>query len=223
MRSKNRFGRPGPVSRRIGPGESAAIECVSPARPEGGLAPFHEDGPCERPEAFAIEGEPKLTHLENVEERLQLGAEFLLAYDRWAIVHRLFCVPCEAQPARALPRHAFEHPQECGEIPRANAVIDPSVEHDIVRPAEVDPRRITDTKVDFDPCLLRFLPRAVYRHIDEVDRGHPISATCKCDCVRAGPTSNLEDRFPGQQSGVKDTDQFRARDPGVPWRLAGRV
>src|SRR2546422_10905951 len=89
-----------------------------------------------------------------LEERLQFGAEFLLAHDRWALFHRLFGVPREAQPARALPRYAFEHPQECGEIPRANAVIDPSVEHDIVRPAEVDPRRITDTKGDFDPFLL---------------------------------------------------------------------
>src|SRR5437867_13071372 len=106
-----------------------------------GLAPFHEDGPREGPEIFAIEGEPKLAHLENMEERLQLGPEFLLAYDRWALFHRLFCVSREAQPARALPRHAFEHRQECGEIPRANAVIDTSVEHDIVRPAEVDPRR----------------------------------------------------------------------------------
>src|SRR2546425_10440053 len=194
-----------------------------PTRPYVGLAPFHEDRPCKGPEIFAIEGEPKLAHLENVEERLQLGAEFLLAHDRGAVVHRLFCVPREAQPARALPRHAFEHPQECREIPRANAMIDPSVEHDIVRPAEVDPRRITDTKVDFDPCLVRFLPRAAYRQIDEIDRGHPISATCKCDSVCAGAASNLEDRFPGQQSGVEDTDQFPTRDPGIPWGLASPV
>jgi hypothetical protein len=50
-----------------------------------------------------------------------------------------------------------------------------------------------------------------------------IPATRQFDRVRAGPGSDLEDRLAGQQTGVEDTDQFRARAPRIPRRVACRI
>src|SRR6266581_3459582 len=151
------------------PDESDTIECVSSPRSDADLAAFHEDGPAEGPEALAVECEPELAHLEEVEQRSELGSELLFAHDGRALFRGFLRVPCEAQPAGALVRHPLEQFQERGESPDANAVIDAPVEHDIVRSAEIHSSCVSHAKVDLDARLLRLLPRPPDREVDEID------------------------------------------------------
>src|SRR3989442_773444 len=177
----------------------------------------------QRPEVFAVERETELMYLEDLEQRSQLGPEFLLPHDRRTVDHRLVGVPCEGQPTRALAGDASKHLEETLEVPGANAVVDATVEHHIVQSTEIHPRRISDAKVNLDSRLLCFLPRSPYGKLDVVDRRHPISAATEYDDVRPRSAPDLEDRFSGQQTGVEDPNEFRARHAGIPWGVAGSV
>ena len=186
-------------------------------------SPFHQDGPTKRAGVVAVQREPELTDLEDLEERLQLGPKLVLAHDGRTVGRRFLRVPREGQPPGARPGDALKHLSKTREIPRPNAVVDPSVEHDVERSTEVHPRRVADAKVDVDPRPLRLVFRTADCEIDQIDRSHLIPATRQFDRVRAGPASDLEDGLTGQQTGVEDTDQFRARAPRIPGRIARRI
>src|SRR5256712_4473052 len=105
----------------------------------------------------------------------------------------------------------------------ANAVVDATVEHHIVRSTEIHPRRISDAKVNLDSRLPCFLPRPPHGNLDVVDRGHPISLASEGDGVRPRSAPDLEDRLSRQQTGVEDPNEFRARNAGIPWRVPGLI
>src|SRR5881397_2772608 len=164
----------------------------------------------------AVQREPELADLEDLEERLQLGPEFVLAHDGGTVGHRLLRVPCETEPPGAAPSGALEHLQETREIARANAVVHASIEHDVERSTKLHPGGVAHPKVNRDPGPLCLVLRATDCEIDQIDRGDSIPAARQFDGVRAGPASDLEDRLSGQQAGVEDTDQLLARAPRVP-------
>src|SRR5207249_1079557 len=149
--------------------------------------------------------------------------ELILGHDWRSVDHRFFGVPREGQPTRATAGDTFEHLEETLEVACANAVIDASVEHHIIRSTEIHPRRISDAKVNVHSGLPCFLARPSHCKVDEIDRGHTVSAASECDGVRPRTTPDLEDGFPGQQTRLEDTIQFRARHAGIPWRVAGPV
>src|SRR2546428_8975396 len=102
------------TSGRLGflPDDGSQLNSLSSARRVARLPPFQQDRPGQRPEVFAVDRETKLMYLEDLEQRSQLGPEFLLPHDRRTIHHRLVGVPCEGEPTRALARDAAPHPRE---------------------------------------------------------------------------------------------------------------